>query len=480
MFSGVRSTPMNAPRAKGAHDSSTAYRAGDRVGGKYLLVAVLGVGGMGTVWRAKNESLGVDVALKLILRSSADERALERFAQEARAAARIAHPSVVRVFDYGTTPRGDPYIAMDLLDGGSLGDFLEKRRRVPAPEALALMLPVARALAAAHECGVVHRDLKPDNIVLARQDDGSIVPKIVDFGIAKLRIDDVDRNLTVAGTVLGSPDYLSPEQARGVTDVDEGVDIWAFTVVVYELVTGVRPFNGDNYNALLTAIITETPASTTDLAAGDERLWSILERGFAKRTEDRWPSMAAYEQALVAWLQSVSEEAAGSSRTPDASPRAEPSTLVGARPAVVATVIVPAQPAPSATQTTPTPDTWRALESAPSSEPRARSRAPIAVALGLAAVAAGVAIVALRKGTVAPPTAPAALLVADASSAPAVAREPIASASAAPPAAAASSVAPAKATQPTTKRGAPAAEPARPPAPSPPTSPPLIPKEPNF
>ena len=278
------------------------YLAGDVVAGKYLLRGALGEGGMGAVWLAKNLALDIDVALKLIRREVATPQASARLLQEARAAARLDHPSIVRVFDFGETERGDPFIVMEVLHGQSMGDRLAQRGRVPAVEAIQMLLPVANALTVAHRCGVVHRDLKPDNIFLASDAGGNVVPKLVDFGIAKLRRDDASRNLTLAGTVLGSPDYMSPEQSRGQSDIDERSDIYTFCVLVYEAVTGRRPFEGHNYNALLSSIINDPPTPITAFAAGDAPLWSILERGMAKAREERFATMLELADALSLWV----------------------------------------------------------------------------------------------------------------------------------------------------------------------------------
>ena len=163
-----------------------------------------------------------------------------------------------------------------------------------------VLLPVAGALAEAHECGVVHRDLKPENVVLAQGD--VLVPKVIDFGIAKLIGPEPTARFTRTGAVLGSPDYMSPEQARGRPDVDERTDVWSFCVVLYEAITGRRPFEGDNYHALLYAIVEHVPAPTTDFAAGDAELWAILERGLSKSPKDRWATMRSLGQALAAWV----------------------------------------------------------------------------------------------------------------------------------------------------------------------------------
>ncbi len=300
--------PSTAPQPPQPHPSAaatseqTSYAAGDVVGGKYQLTRILGEGGMGQVWVARNTALDIEVALKLIRREVAAAEASTRLLQEARTAARLGHPSIVRVFDYGTAERGDPYIVMELLRGESLGDLLARKRRLRAIDAVRTLLPVASALVASHAEGIVHRDLKPDNVFLVEDGEGSVLPKVVDFGIAKFKQAPEAQRVTLTGAIVGSPDYMSPEQARGKHDeIDERTDIWALCVVLYEAVTGNRPFPGENYNAQLSAILLDDPTPITELAAGDAELWAILQRGLAKDPAVRWPTMKALAAALAEW-----------------------------------------------------------------------------------------------------------------------------------------------------------------------------------
>ena len=170
-----------APKSSGPR-----YREGDVVAGKYQLGRHLGEGGMGDVWLAHNETLDIDVALKLIRGELATAEMAERLLHEARAAARLGHPAIVRVNDFGKTDRGDPFIVMELLQGEDLGAALSSRGRLNAVTAVRTLLPIAHALMVAHNKGIVHRDLKPENVFLAKSDDGKLQPKLVDFGVAKL------------------------------------------------------------------------------------------------------------------------------------------------------------------------------------------------------------------------------------------------------------------------------------------------------
>ena len=277
------------------------YGPGAIIGDKYRLIRVIGRGGMGAVWIAHNIALDVEVAIKLMRRDRATPEAAARFTTEARAAARLGHPSIVRVFDFGETSRGDPFIVMELLHGESFGALLQRKKKLSATVAVQTLLPVAHALAAAHGKGIVHRDLKPDNILLAKDETGVVNPKLVDFGIAKLVTTDVDRHFTIAGEVLGSPDYMSPEQARGEDDIDARSDIWTFSVLLYEAIVGRRPFEGSNYNALLAAIIATRPVPMMEAGVNEPALWSILEKGLSKERDGRWQSVREMGMELARW-----------------------------------------------------------------------------------------------------------------------------------------------------------------------------------
>jgi len=281
------------------------YASGHVVAGKFQLVRELGRGGMGVVWVAHNQVLDVHVAMKIIdlARAPNPKRLADRVLQEARASARLAHPAICRVFEFGETEQGDPFIVSELLHGETLGDLLASQPRLSALRAVQVILPIVEALVMAHGRGVVHRDVKPENIFLSRDDASRIRPKLLDFGIA--RMIDTDRKITIDGTLLGTPDYMSPEQARGESDVDVRTDIWSVCVVLYEAMTGTRPFEGNNYNALLWAICQETPVSLVDHGAGDERLWTILARGLEKPRDARWATMRQLGVSLARWLLDV-------------------------------------------------------------------------------------------------------------------------------------------------------------------------------
>jgi serine/threonine-protein kinase len=305
---------LPTPTVPEANEGKAPYAPGDVIAAKYRLTHLLGEGGMGAVWAAHNVALDSPVAIKVI-RGETDREALSlRLQLEARAAARLGHPAIVRVFDIGQTGKGDPFIVMELLEGESLATKLDREGRLTALEAVQLLLPIADALRAAHGKGIVHRDIKPDNVFLALEGD-VMQPKLVDFGIAKLEQVQGGSQLTQHGVVVGSPDYMSPEQARGDDVIDYRTDVWAFSIVLYESVTGRLPFDATNYNALLRSILEDTPPSLNDLRAGDTALSAIVEVGMAKDRATRWRSMHELGVALAGWLrhQGILEDAVGNS-----------------------------------------------------------------------------------------------------------------------------------------------------------------------
>jgi eukaryotic-like serine/threonine-protein kinase len=312
----LRADEMSGPTepvAPGDRAAAERYRSGELIDGKYRLIRPLGRGGTGHVWVAHHVVLDVQVGLKIIqtdTEGSGNRGA--RLLQEARAAARLGHPAIVRIFDFGETGLGDPYVSMELLSGQTLAEALAQQSRMSATRAIQLMLPIADALAVAHAKGVVHRDVKPDNIFIACDEVGRIQPKLLDFGIARV---ESNLELTLQGVVLGTPEYMSPEQARGEAEIDQRTDVWSFGIVLYELIVGHPPFVGENYNSLLQSIIHQEPVPTTALAAGDAALWLLLERALQKPAALRWASMRTFGEALARWLheRGIQEDACAAS-----------------------------------------------------------------------------------------------------------------------------------------------------------------------
>jgi serine/threonine-protein kinase len=293
--------------------SGVVVLPGSVIGERYELERPLSTGGMGTLWVAHDLVLDIRVAIKLIRDDLVAESVVERLLQEARLAARVEHPAIVRVLGLDTMPSGAPFIVMELLEGQDLRQLLDRAFRISPIEAVQLLLPIASALVAAHERRVLHRDLKPENVFIATVH-GRPQPKIVDFGIAA-PLDDHRRRLTCAGAVVGSPDYLSPEQALGHQDVDQRADVWGFCAVLYECVTGFPPFAQSTLECLLKDVVRKPVRSLSEFGIDDQGLWPILDRGLSKDRDVRWPDMRSLGVALARWLleRGVAEDVCGRS-----------------------------------------------------------------------------------------------------------------------------------------------------------------------
>ncbi|GAC1572141.1 MAG: hypothetical protein NVS3B20_04070 [Polyangiales bacterium] len=249
-----------------------SLKAGDLIGGRYRLIRPIGEGAMGVVWSARNELTDRDFALKLMLPEAAKHpQGLQRFFREAKASGRLRHRSIIEVYDLGTVEdipgdphhplSGTPYLVMELLEGEPLDALIKRDPPLLPGTIFHILADIARGLDLAHENGIVHRDLKPANIFLHRSPEGPIIPKILDFGISKLADQSFDEVQTSAGTIVGSPAYMSPEQARGEIDIDRRCDIWALGVILYKALTGVLPFTAASQAALARAIDTVNPKS---------------------------------------------------------------------------------------------------------------------------------------------------------------------------------------------------------------------------
>jgi serine/threonine-protein kinase len=281
---------------------STEYRPeadpllGKVIDGRYEVEVVLGEGGMGTVYRARHRALGKRFALKVMRPELARQGDLAgRFIQEARAAAAIDHQNVVQITDFGELPGGTPYFVMELLEGEPLSKILKKTGPLPAVRAVRILQQVAAGLAAAHAGGVVHRDLKPDNIHITPDD----VVKVLDFGVAKVA---GGARLTRAGMVFGTPQYMSPEQAAGGI-VDHRSDIYALGVIMYEMFTGRVPFEADSYMGVLTKhmyMVPELPSRVSESARELGALEDVTMKCLEKKPENRYPTMAAFVEEMGA------------------------------------------------------------------------------------------------------------------------------------------------------------------------------------
>lgn len=300
------------PQAAPPRQSSFDYHPGQVLIGKYQLLRVLGQGGMAQVWEAQNLVLDMRYAIK-IHAANEDAHSAERMLREAQAVSHVDHPNIIKVFDYGITQRGDPFLVLELLNGPTIKEIVSQRGRLPPVEAVWLLLPILDALTAAHTAGVVHRDVKPDNIVCVTDAFGRVHPKIVDFGIA-IRFEEGNDRITEVGMVLGSPEYMSPERAQG-REFDHRTDIWSISVVLFEMLTGRTPFLRDDNLATLHAVVDGAAPSLADFGVFDPELDAIIARGLSKYPPGRWRDMHSLGKVLASWLerQGVHEDAAGQS-----------------------------------------------------------------------------------------------------------------------------------------------------------------------
>jgi serine/threonine protein kinase len=269
---------------------------------KYRIDRLLGRGGFGSVYLATHLMLDHPCAIKVLHRSVlADSMAVARFQQEARATVRIRHPNAISVMDFGITPDSVVYFVMEYFPGASLREVLRQTGPMPLWRAAYVLDCVAGALASAHAQGILHRDVKPDNIMIARRQDGGDEVKVVDFGIAKL-LDAPGgaQPLTLAGTILGTPYYLSPEQVNG-HPLDPRSDIYALGVVTYEMLTGAVPFNAPTPIAVALKHLSEAPPALNGRVPGlTQHVERTLLRALAKRPEDRYPSTIAFANEFSA------------------------------------------------------------------------------------------------------------------------------------------------------------------------------------
>jgi len=274
---------------------------GERIN-NYQIVSVLGEGGMGTVYVAEHPFMGRKAAIKVLREELVKDRGLvERFMNEARAANAIGHPNIIDIIDVGLLPTGVPYLMMEFLVGESLSTRIMRRRPMPVAEALDVAAQTASALAAAHEKNIVHRDLKPDNLFLIgdrANPTGRI--KVLDFGIAKLRGELSGSGArTQTGSILGTPPYMSPEQCRGVDELDHRTDIYALGIILYEMLTGAPPFVSPGWGEVVHMHISQPPPPLrAKNPAVSPQLEKVVLKALAKQPADRWSSMGELEAAL--------------------------------------------------------------------------------------------------------------------------------------------------------------------------------------
>jgi serine/threonine protein kinase len=288
--------------------ASAAELVGATLSGRYLVTRKVGQGGMGAVYEATHTLIGKRVAVKVLLEKYARRAGIvQRLEQEARLASTCQNEHIIDITDFGTTEDGRTFVVMEYLEGESLAECLARETRLPEQRILQIISQAASALAAAHAKGIVHRDIKPENLFLLRRRDQDFV-KVVDFGISKsLRASDEAEEqprLTQTGMVLGTPLYMSPEQARGDDELDARVDIYALGVIMYEATTGQVPFVGNNYLSVISQVLNEEPRPLRGLRPDlSEEFEALVTRAMAKDREDRYASAAAMLGDITALLE---------------------------------------------------------------------------------------------------------------------------------------------------------------------------------
>jgi serine/threonine-protein kinase len=276
-------------------------RSGEVLDGRYALVRLIGEGGMGQVYEGRHLVTGRRVAVKFLLDTlSGNAEAVGRFYREARAATAIGSDNICQVLDMRPPEQGQPYLVLEYLDGEPLADRLAREACLTIPDALDIMVQVLEALQAAHNAGIVHRDIKPENIFLITRRGRRPAVKLLDFGISKFTESGRENlSLTRTGSVLGTPYYMSPEQARGDRSIGPLSDIYSTGVILYEALTGAVPFDAEAFSALVVKIVSASPEHPSDRRADLPRgLGDIVLKGFAREEGGRFQSAAEFAQAL--------------------------------------------------------------------------------------------------------------------------------------------------------------------------------------
>ena len=313
------------------NEQPQARRVGEIVGGKYRLLRYLAAGGMGAVYEAQHTVVGRRFALKLLHADLAGQReSLARFQREAQAAGSLESEHVASVLDFGVAEDGSPFMVMEYLAGESLRTLLDRCERLPVHRAADIVVQASRGVAAAHRAGIVHRDLNPQNLFLCRREDGTDLVKVLDFGIAKL--ESIESAETRTGTIMGTPAYLAPEQARGEKAVDQRADVYGLGAVLYELLSGRKPHPGESHNAILHHICTQPAlpldAESLGLPPG---LVAAVNRALASDPRERQESAEALSAAIDTWARrelwpapkpgAELAEPRGAAQVPKAAPR---------------------------------------------------------------------------------------------------------------------------------------------------------------
>jgi serine/threonine-protein kinase len=381
------------------------------LGGRYEVRELLGEGGWGSVYAAVQADLGRRVALKILhVDVAVNAEAVSRFEREAKAAAALGHPNIVQVTDFRPGAGGEPpFLVMEILTGATLGGLLRVQRTLPPARVATIAFQMLSALDVAHRAGIVHRDVKPDNVFLVSMPGIQDLVKLLDFGIAKLSVDDVAQ-LTSGAQLLGSPAFMSPEQVRSLP-VDPRADLYAVGATMYFALAGRLPFEATSVAALLSAIVAEPPAPLALAAQGlDPRLTALVHRALEKEPGRRFSSAAEMRAALEPWAGGVTSAPAGAPPPPRAGVTASAPSPVSPLGYTAASPSPPTGPSPRPTPTGApifAPPTARA--------PKGQSAIVVvlAIVVGLLLLGGVVAVVAIayRERAGAPPPTPSSASV---------------------------------------------------------------------
>jgi len=377
--------------------------SGDIIDGKYRIVRLIGEGGMGAVYEGENVRIHRRVAIKVLHSGIASNQdAVQRFEREAQAAGRIGSEHIVEVLDLGNLPDGDRYMVMEFLEGDTLSTRIHARGRLTPRELVPLFHQVLEGLAAAHGAGIIHRDLKPENVFLLKTRKGQQdFVKLLDFGISKFNqlSGESGFSMTRTGAVMGTPYYMSPEQAKGAKGMDHRADLYAVGVMLYEGVTGQVPFNADTFNELLFKIVLEEPKPIEHVVPEvDPSFAALVRRAMARDPSDRFQTSQDFQAAIDGWAHGVPVDAPPQQHTAQINPVARPaqtSSMLG----------------------TGTPGSWTSSSvSGAVAAPAAPKKSyglliAAAAAFGLAVIG-GVAVIAMKSSKASQPDPVAQLLTA--------------------------------------------------------------------
>ncbi len=349
---------------------------------------------MGSVYLAEHVGLRTQVAVKFLhVELTGHEEAIKRFEQEARVAASIRHPNIIQVFDVGFADTGDPFLVMEYLEGESLAALIKRAAPLGLAASCGVMEPALSALQAAHRKSIIHRDLKPENIFLVQEPDGPPIVKLIDFGLSKITADVPDQLRTQTGSVMGTPAYMSPEQARGAGNLDQRTDLYSIGTILFEMLTGTLPYAGNNFNEFFANLLMEEPrAPRTVCPTFPEEAEPLVRKAICKEPDERFqsatemlealatlPGFAQRAEALTRVSAGLGKSFAGGELGPK---KVQLPTILRSSPADGRRPTAIEQPQSSAEATLP---------------PRRRRRLPIAIAIAASALIVGAVGVGMRN-----------------------------------------------------------------------------------